>query len=175
MTFRNVPLNIQNEEILHLCETYGKPLDKTVHYEQLFNDGNRGMMGGTRYVEMELFKGASLKNFYWMEGPLQGDAGYRITVLHPGQIQQCSHCLKPANSGCPGKGNGRACEATGTLRTKMPVYMEFVKINHGYRSLKARYFEQFTTLGGTGTSGLNDKSENGGDGDDDEILPKTPL
>ena len=59
--------------------------------------------------------------------------------------------------------------------TKMPVYMEFVKINHGYRSLKARYFEQFPTLGGTGTSGLNDMSENGGDGDDDEILPINPL
>ena len=46
ITFRNVPLNIPDEEIIHLCETYGKPVDYMVHYERLYNDENRGMMGG---------------------------------------------------------------------------------------------------------------------------------
>jgi hypothetical protein len=93
----------------------------------------------------------------------------------PGQIQQCSNCLRLASTGCPGKGNGKACEATGKPRTWMSVYMEFVKTQHGYRSLKARYFEQFPTLGGTGTSGLNDMTEKGEEGDEDEILPMNPI
>ena len=37
VTFRNVPLNIPDEEIIHLCETYGKPVDYIVHYETLNN------------------------------------------------------------------------------------------------------------------------------------------
>ena len=131
------------------------------------------MIGGTRFVEMELFSGASLNNFYWMEGPLPGDNGCRITVLHPGQLQQCSHCLKQGNLGCPGKGNGRACLALGTQRTKMNVYMDFVKIKHGYRSLKAKYFEQFPSLGGAGTCGLDmvERDETA----DDNIVPVNPI
>ena len=46
VTFKNVPLNIPNEELLHLCETYGKPVDHVVHYELLHNIRNRGMTGG---------------------------------------------------------------------------------------------------------------------------------
>ena len=32
------------------------------------NDKNRGMQGGTRFLDIELFQGASMNNFYWMEG-----------------------------------------------------------------------------------------------------------
>ena len=66
------------------------------------------MQGGSRFVEVELFPGASMNNFYWMEGLLPGATGARVTVLHAGQIQQCSNCLKLATSGCPGNGNGKA-------------------------------------------------------------------
>ena len=41
-------------------------VDYMVHYERLYNDKNRGMMGGTRYVEVELFPGTSMNNLYWM-------------------------------------------------------------------------------------------------------------
>ena len=64
VTFRNVPLNIPDEEILHLCETYGKPVDFIVHYEKLTNRKNKGMVGGTRFVDVEMFSGASMFNFY---------------------------------------------------------------------------------------------------------------
>ena len=154
VTFKNVPLNIPDEEVIHLCEAYGKPIDYQVHYEKLTNLKNRGMAGGTRYVEVEMFPGASMFNFYWMEGPLAGDEGCRVTVLHPGQIQQCSNCLRIATSGCPGKGNGKACVASGTPRTQISTYMDMVKLKHGYRSLKAKYYEQFPYLGGPGTAGL---------------------
>ena len=64
VTFKNVPLNIPDEEILHLCETYGKAVDNIVHYEKLTNMKNRGMSGGNRFVDVEMFTGASMFNFY---------------------------------------------------------------------------------------------------------------
>ena len=41
ITFKNVPLNIPDEEIVNLCETYGKPVDYIVQYEKMYNDKNR--------------------------------------------------------------------------------------------------------------------------------------
>ena len=183
VTFKNLPLNIPDEEIVNLVECYGKPVDYVVHYEKMNNNKNKGMVSGTRFIELELFSGASLNNFYWMEGPLPGDSGCRVTVLHPGQIQQCSNCLQLATMGCPGKGNGKACEALKTGRTTMTTYMEFLRVKHGYRSMKSKYFDQFPTLGGAGNYGITEiveKPENGGDEDNfrmenDEIVPENDF
>ena len=95
-----------------------------------------------------------MNNFYWLEGPLPGDNGSRVMVLHSGQVQQCSNCLKLATKGCPGKGNGKACTMLDTPRTNMSVYMESVKNEHGYRSLKAKYQEMFPTPAGAGNCGV---------------------
>ena len=170
ITFKNVPLNIPDEEILNLCETYGTPVDFVVHYEKLTNEKNSGHFGGTRYVDLELFPGTFLYNFYWMEGPLSGDAGRRITVLHAGQIQQCSNCLKLATQGCPGQGNGKACIALKTERTNMSTYMETIRQQHGYQSLKSKYYEQFPAIGGAGNFGANEILERN---EDDEITSHT--
>jgi hypothetical protein len=43
---------------------------------------------------MKLTQGKQLENFYWVEGPLEGDRGCRISVLHAGQEQQCSTLSK---------------------------------------------------------------------------------
>ena len=110
VTFKNVPLNVPDEEILHLCLSYGVPIDNKVHHEMLTNARNKGMLGSTRYVDMKLNRGAALENYYWLEGPLQGDQGRRVLVLHAGQQQQCSHCLRKSSTGCPGGGNGKICE-----------------------------------------------------------------
>ena len=131
------------------------------------------MLGGTRFVEMEMFKGTSMNNFYWMEGPLPGDTGSRITVLHGGQIQQCSNCLKVATQGCPGQGNGKACAALKVPRTTMNTYMDFLKAKHGYRSMKAKYFEQFPAIGGAGNFGMNDMVER--NAEEEDILPINPI
>ena len=173
ITFKNVPLNIPDEEIIHLCECYGKPVDYIVHYEKLFNDKNRGMQGGTRYIDIELFQGASMNNYYWMEGPLPGDSGSRITVLHPGQTQQCSNCLKLANMGCPGKGNGKACSALKTPRTTLAMYMEMVRVKHGYRSLKEKYYELYPPPGGAGNFGISGIVER--NDEDEEVVPINPV
>ena len=120
-----------------------------------------------------MFSGASMFNFYWMEGPLAGDEGSRVTVLHAGQVQQCSNCLKLATSGCPGKGNGKACVATGTPKTMLGTYMDMIRMKHGYRSLKAKYYEQFPNLGGTGSSGM--KIIERDDGLEDNTVPINPI
>ena len=139
VSFRNVPFNIPDEEIIELCKCYGNPLNNKVYYEILFNARNRGMMGGTRWVEMELQPGVSMYNFYWREGPLQGDTGSRFTVLHNGQEQQCSFCLKTARGGCRAQGNGKDCEMLKSPRAKMTDYMTELKKKVGYESLKAQY------------------------------------
>ena len=40
------------------------------------------MTSATRYVEMVLNKGATLENYYWMEGPLPLDQGIRVILSH---------------------------------------------------------------------------------------------
>ena len=97
----------------------------------------RGIQGPNRSVEMKMKPGKQFENFYWMEGPLQGDKGSRITVLHQGQEQQCSHCLKRGN--CPGGGNGKACLLLKTPRGQIAEYMKYLKFSHNYISLKMKY------------------------------------
>ena len=73
MTFKNVPLNVRDEEILTLCAAYGRPADNTVQYERPNNIRVKNLSGSTRFVDMEFDQGKSFDNFYSMEGPLQGD------------------------------------------------------------------------------------------------------
>ena len=141
VTFKNVPLNVPDEEILTLCAAYGKAVDSCVQYERLNNIKGRGLTGSTRYVDMELESGQTFENFYWMEGPLQGDVGKRIVVLHTGQATQCSHCLRRAGAGCPAMGIGKACHRMGTPREKMNTYMQSLRDKIGYVSMKIRYAE----------------------------------
>ena len=95
---------------------------------------------------MRLKLGAYFNNYYWLEGPLQGDQGRRITVLHSGQPQQCSLCLESIETGCLGMGNGRKCEEMGGVRKKMSDYMRVFKERTGYISLKEEYLQSMTKL-----------------------------
>ena len=147
VTFKNVPFNIPDEEIIHLSQVYGEPLNNEVKYEKA-SRVTRGVPGSTRYVEMKLSHGKQFENYYWMEGPLSGDSGCRITVLHNGQVQQCSHCLRRADI-CPGGGNGKACVSLNTNRGKIADYMKYLREKHGYTSLKMEFMQmQFPVLGG---------------------------
>ena len=147
VSFRNVPSNVPDEEIIRLCNAYGTPLKNVVTYEKMNGNRMAGCVGSTRFVEMEITPGKSFNNYYWMEGPLPGDQGCRITVLHSGQVRQCSHCLKTLSEGCPGHGQGKVCKELGTKMTRMSDYMLSVKLNHGYESLKAEFTRKFPTLG----------------------------
>ena len=142
VTFRSVPLNVPDEEIIHLCLHYGKPVENKVQVEKMTNIKNRGMPGSTRYVDMEIEKEKYFNNYYWMEGPLSGDAGKRVVVLHNVQPSQCSHCLLNSQTGCPAGGVGKACEKIGKNRATMSIYMKALKVKTGYVSLKIQYTEQ---------------------------------
>ena len=147
VTFKNVPMYVPDEEILHLCGIYGTVQDNKVYWEKfrVTTSKQKGvLLSPTRYVLMNLNNGAMFNNFYWMEGPMPGDPGRRVTVLHHGQKQQCSNCFLTASSGCKGAGNGRACAAANVERAKMSSYMEALKISTGYESLKSKYLRRLS-------------------------------
>ena len=63
VTFKNVPLNVPDEEIIHLCMSYGSPVENKVQYEVLRNSRNKGHTGSTRFVDMELNEDSSFNNY----------------------------------------------------------------------------------------------------------------
>ena len=178
VTFKNVPINVPDEEVINLCKSYGTPLDQKVMYESMNNTRNKGMQGSTRFVDMQFNQGMNMMNYYWMEGPLSGDQGKRVLVLHNGQIPQCSHCLRRAgNGGCPAGGNGKACNLLKTPRAKMAQYMQSLREKIGYVSLKTRFLElqakNFPSLQGFDTDIVNNMEEH--DVECTDILPENPI
>ena len=149
--FRNVPLNVPDEELINLCMCYGEPVG-WVSREKLTNFKDKGLPGSNRSVEVNLNKGASFENYFWLEGPLPGDQGRRVVVTHQGQPQQCSHCFgydsqkygKQVSDLCPAKGNGKACRLLETPRAKMGAYMKELERLVGYTSLKVKYSKKLS-------------------------------
>ena len=138
VTFRNVPMYAPDEELLHLCGIYGTVLEDKVHWESIrINTTNKNcvLVSPTRFILMNLNNGAMFHNFCWIEGPMDGDPGHRVSVLHHGQRQQCCNCFLSANTGCEGAGNGRACFKINGVRAKMSTYMLSIKTTTGYESL----------------------------------------
>ena len=176
--FRNVPLNVPDEEILNLCMSYGEPVG-WVSREKLTNNKDKGIPGSNRSVEVNMNDGAAFENFYWLEGPLPGDQGRRVIVTHQGQPQQCSHCFSydvqkygiPLSERCPAKGNGKACKLLGTPRAKMGAYMKDLEKLVGYSSLKSKHSKK---------SGAENITENALDEEEDSevtfrVRYKTPV
>ena len=153
VTFRNVPMSVPDEEIVHLCSQYGDLVDGRVHREVIRLGGatRYSLVSSTRWAEVKLKSGMTFNNFYWMVGPGQGDMGRRITVLHANQRRQCSWCFlypSPTPSSppvpghhCMGGGNGKTCETSGTPRAKMTEYIEHLRAA-GYVSLKDQYLAE---------------------------------
>ena len=134
VTFRNVPAYIPDMELLNLCALYGK-VEGGITREKVTLTSDKGKIAiptSTRSAMVKLLPGKSFLNFYWLDGPLPGDMGRRITVLHNGQTKQCFNCLATADTGCLGLGNGKSCEEVGTARTKMSDYMRSFKEATGY-------------------------------------------
>ena len=173
VSFRNVPFNIPDEEIIQLYRCYGTPLNNKVNYEKMHNNRNKGMVGSTRWVEMDLK--ANMNNFYWLEGPLPGDRGSRVTVLHSGQDQQCSNCLRTGRGGCKAMGNGKACEEMKIPRAKMVEYMAELRKVIGYESLKSLYMKQYPSLKAGVDSIIDDEKQTGDDDEESEVLPSNPI
>ena len=181
--FRNVPFCIPDEEIINLCRCYGEPVNNKVTYDRPSKE-SRGVAGASRSVDMRMLPGKQFENFYWMDGPLEGDQGGRITVLHQHQVKQCNHCLMREDS-CPAAGSGKLCKERGTKRGEISDYMRHLKLHHNYRSLKLQYEEsEFPALSshrsindGFGHMMENDQEEEDGlitvrDSESDEMKEK---
>lgn len=156
VTFRNVPISVPDEEILHLCSQYGDVKDDRVRREVIYFGGEKKLkiMSSTRWVEISMKPGKAFRNFYWLAGPQSGDVVRRITVLHPGQPKQCSWCLKypspssspsPTDDHCKSGGNGKLCEDSKIPRSKLSEYTATLKAE-GYMSLKDQYLEDQAAL-----------------------------
>ena len=63
VTFKNVTLNIPDEEIMTLCAAYDKAVDGKVHYEGLNKMKGNLLSGFTRYVDMEHDQGNTFETF----------------------------------------------------------------------------------------------------------------
>ena len=63
VTFKNVPMNIPDEEIIHHCKVYGEPVNNEVHYERP-SARTRGVPGSTRYVMVKMKAGKQFENYY---------------------------------------------------------------------------------------------------------------
>ena len=61
VTFRNVPWDIPDEEIINLCEVYGIPINNLVSYEPMPKP-YRGIRGPSRSVEMKMKPGNQFVN-----------------------------------------------------------------------------------------------------------------
>ena len=146
VTFRHVPLNIPDQELLNIIECYGTVTDSVVHYEAVNNPKARGIVNAnTRHMEM-ILSDKKLPNFIWLEGPLEGDTGARITVTYPGQTAQCYNCLRVGGE-CPGMGKGKLCVEKKTPRMKVDTYMKYLKQKDNFATLKVKYAQAYPLLG----------------------------
>ena len=147
VTFREVPHYICDEELLNIVQCYGTPTDFVMHYDQSANPKAKGLVNvSTRHMEMTMGD-KKVPNYFWLEGAHPGDKSVRITVTHPGQEPQCYNCLC-SGSACPGQGKGKACKSSNTPKARMDQYMQRLKVQHGYVSLKAKHAVSFPNLGG---------------------------
>ena len=147
LTFREVPHFVCDEELLNIVQCYGAPTDSVMHYDQSPNPKCNGLVNvSTRHMEITLGD-KQIPNYFWVEGVHPGDKSVRITVTHPGQEPQCYNCLC-AGSACPGAGKGKACKSTNTPKARLDEYMQRLRIQHGYVSLKAKHAANFPALGG---------------------------
>ena len=131
---------------MNIIETYGTPVDGIVHYQNPKNIKAKGIINmNTRYIEMQPSE-KQMPNFFWLDGPLEGDAAVRITATYPGQEPQCYNCLG-CQARCPGLGKGKICVDKGTPRTNIESYMRAIDVNQGFKTLKQKHKQEFPELG----------------------------
>ena len=134
--------------------------------------------GGSLEKDLSTAKIKARENYYWLEGPLPGDQGRRITVTHQGQPQQCSNCFsydipkygKTLAERCPAQGNGKACKLLDTPRARMNPYMRELEKLVGFATLKIKQ----ARLSGN-KAGYNITEDIAVEELDEEIVYKTPI
>ena len=149
ITFKNVPLQIPDSELIHLVKAYGGKMEKE---EGICEKNTISTPGGvktetkssTRYIQATFPPNKRLKTFYWVAGQLSNDPMRRIIAEHDGQIgRQCGSCLKnsadPINP-CKFNGKTSACRKNDPAgRSSLSKYFERLRTEDNYVSLKNQY------------------------------------
>ena len=149
ITFKNVPLSVPDQELLHLVKAYGGKLEKeeVEHAKEQVSSPkgiNLEVMGTTRFIHATFPPNKRLKSFYWLQGPLSKDPLRRIIAEHAGQVgRQCGHCLRgsadPVNP-CHFNGKTSACKKNNPLgRQPLSRYFSLLREEDHYVSLKHQY------------------------------------
>ena len=149
ITFKNVPLSVPDQELLHLVKAYGGKLENEVveHAKEQVSSPkgiNLEVMGTTRFIHATLPPNKRLKSFYWLQGPLPKDPLRRIIAEHAGQVgRQCGHCLRgsadPVNP-CQFNGKTSACKKHNPDgRLSLSRYFSLLREHDHYVSLKHQY------------------------------------
>ena len=149
VTFKNVPLSVPDQELLHLVKAYGGKLEKEeVEHEKEQVSSPKGVklevLGTTRCIYATFPPNKRLKTFYWLQGPLPKDPLRRIIAEHAGQAgRQCGHCLRgsadPANP-CKFNGKTSACKKNNPKgRLSLSNYFSLLRKEDHYMSLKHQY------------------------------------
>ena len=82
--FQNVPMYVSDMELMNLCSIYGK-VEGGIQRERISLKTASGLVTVPSFSRFAMFclgPEKSFFNYYWLDGPLPGDAGRRITVLH---------------------------------------------------------------------------------------------
>ena len=145
VTFRGVPLSLSNQELLHLIRAYGGKVEGEIVIEKeplTVNNTTIMVNSTTRTVQVTFQGNKRLRNYYWFQGPREGDQLRRVSVSysgHPGR--QCAWCLRyPADLHNPCESNAKTaiCKVA-RKRTTLADYFSVLRKEDQYMSLKQQY------------------------------------
>ena len=146
VTFRGVPLSLSNQELLHLIRAYGGKVEgEIVNVKEPFTINNSTVLvnSTTRTVPVTFQGNKRLRNFYWFQGPREGDQMRRVSVSYSGQPgRQCAWCLRyPADPHNPCESNAKTaiCKHNNKARTSLADYFSVLRKEDQYMSLKQQY------------------------------------
>ena len=147
VTFRGVPLSLPNAEIEHLIESYDGQIEGEIEYvkEKVNCKGKQVEVNSTtRVVNVRFNSAKTLKTFYWLQGPKEGDQLRRVHVSAPRQGKQCSWCLrssKDLKDPCRSLGKAAVCRQLRKERTTLSEYREWLARQDNYVSLRQMFVE----------------------------------
>ena len=146
ITFKGVPLEVPDVEIIWLLKTYGyKPSEDGVFHSPIPvispdpEVSCRASVSSTRSIRATPPASRRLRGFYFWAGLQEADTPRRVTVEHKGRgPRQCPHCLKTAfdTFPCPFNAKGSACKRHGAKRTSLAQYSKVLREQAGYQTLR---------------------------------------
>ena len=145
-SFKGVPLEVPDVEIIWLLKSYGyKPssegvLHSPVPVTSLDHEVScKASESTTRSIRATPPTARRLRGYYFWAGLQEADKPRRVSVEHKGRgPRQCPHCLKTAfeTFPCSFNAKGSACKKHGAKRTSLAQYNKVLREQDGYQTLR---------------------------------------